>query len=472
MSRSIGKLITEVELSTEMIAFQKDEKFITDLVEQFSKIIEVNSVHRFKSNTEYFKNKDIVNIVEKIDALALKRFGIPIYSIAGNGYGIYTVMVGDNSISRKYLDRVEWQELEKDGNSIAKNMHSSFGNIRKQISLGKVVIDREKAYITGLDKVIVEYMSQDFYGVINMESSTAREIAAIFLHEVGHAFTHIEYSTRQLRTPNVIMDTVLEDVKRNNEKPLETLKLIYKELGGDVKDIENKKGEAAVYFVVSKAIENFRNINDTYVSSVDSEQLADQFVARLGLGKELITGFDRVFSKYRKNKEGHYALRNGGLVTASVAYGAFTTSSIILAVGSLASPLAISAAIAAGLVITAATVIGSSLVDGLDYRTGKTYDDDKRRLIRVRNDLVKQLRLTINNDKALAKLLENLDTTDAVIKNMPNEPFKLNEYIYALISKHGKDTKRMEITMGLIEDLMSNELYVKSEKLKLISKRA
>jgi hypothetical protein len=100
----------------------------------------------------------------------------------------------------------------------------------------------------------------------------------------------------------------------------------------------------------------------------------------------------------------------------------------------------------------------------------RTYDDDKTRMIRIRHELVRQIR-SYDLDKTTIKvILERLDILDKIIAITPNNNTDgIINSIYLFFRKRnfiGKQLLEYDQFEQLIETLMENNLHIASAKIK------
>jgi len=196
--------------------------------------------------------------------------------------------------------------------------------------------------------------------------------------------------------------------------------------------------------------------NNNFHSDTDSEQLADQFSARMGLGNELILSLNTIIKTYgyrppaQDPSTGEYLLVFG-----------ITAMYIIMAASALGSVI--------GAIIG---VIISAIFALKLYREkspSSTYDDDYRRLKRIRNDMVRQMRLYKLDKKIIQSYLDTIDYTDKLLAKLkvPKYESIITKIYYRMHTSKVNmiDVKYIE---QLTEDLMENDLHTASMKLKMV----
>lgn len=129
---------------------------------------------------------------------------------------------------------------------------------------------------------------------------SAEELAAACLHEVGHIFTYYEYITRTVRT-NQVLDGVAKTLSSTNEpKEIEAVLIsARKALALDdlnAKQLAKSTNKKVIELVVlTKAVESARSQLGSDIYDINSwEMLADNFAARHGAGRYLVTALDKL----------------------------------------------------------------------------------------------------------------------------------------------------------------------------------
>jgi len=473
-------------LSTEMIASQPNDWLVPALEKEFEAIIREVKVIGYTDSNKYFKDKTIKNHYKRIDQLVLKRTGLPVvHGASETPYGIFTAppkdvyhilktnaitaynntvkMLKQNGSSGKKLEEVI--DFEQDIKTVVEATVKSMSELSKKLNADGVLIDLEKATISGLPKDYKVAVATNIGTLVHKLNLNAREITALLLHEVGHAFTHIEYSYRKLHVDSVLLDTLHENLLVKNKSKKATLKLIYEDvLDGNPKDIENDNLVIAAVKTLNKYTASTAFHNDSAYSLTDSEALADQFATRFGLGDEIVI----VLDKWTKVLGGYpdYEMFKLGLFvmeTLTTLYVTITFAAITL--------ITIGSPVAAG-------IMGAIIFGAFKYLDGKgkvfaykvsTYDEDYVRYKRIRNDIVRQLR-TNSFDKAVTKeMLSSLDTIDTILKEVPkwNYDKSFSEKIYEIFNPYVINYGTYKQIEQLMENLSENNLHALSLKIKM-----
>ena len=282
------------------------------------------------------------------------------------------------------------------------------------------------------------------------------ELSAIVLHELGHVFTSFEYLSRSVATNQSLaimlkaMDATVkfEDRKMVFGKAKEKLGMSDEAY----KLIENEKDINKVTMVVmGEAIrESKSELGASVYDMVSCEYLADQFAARHGAGKFLVTALDK--------------LMDGGLSGMFFTVLMTTISYLFLPVVFLAMTGSLPVAGVAFIIFSILQFVSGSYDD-----THGIYDNNYMRYSRVKHQMVQQLKDPSTDPEEKKVLITYIDEIDPIIKkNLSDTNVKLRNRIAMFFSsEHKRDFEYMKLQKDL-ELIGNNDLYVMSEKLKLI----
>jgi len=473
----IRKMFSEV-VSVEMIESQMDDPVIKDLHDNFEQIIEIseNSKSKLISGISYYRHKEIKKIMSNIDSILKKRFGIGFQHINGKdiGYGVMTippinmnVLAGDiegrfnyykyrlgktgcNPKYNKCPTEVKSTDINKniidlwkDDKSIAYRNYISYMELEKVLSAKGIKINLEKAYISGLPKDYNVILLTDFFYLLNEIKLNANELVATLLHEVGHAFTHIENSYRTVRVTTVLLDTLRRNLK-GGMKVNKVLNIVNKDVLHSKDDISNLPESVALIRVIDSYMSTTLKLNahDTH-SYTDSEQLADQFSTRFGMG----TSLSSALVKMNLPPEGFNSF---GLNMYSLLVVIDVLLEIIL------------------FPVTIALVILEFifyLFNGGSKSNETTYDDELRRLMRIKNDMVRIVRTSDLDKKTSKRILSEIEYVIKIMENIDTKDSMISRFGDMFLKKN-RNKSRFTKLEEYLEDLSENDLHIASLKLK------
>jgi len=481
-------------ITREAISVQKDVTIVSTLTGYFEEIIEVirsNNITKGKVS----RNRSIRIAMAKIDNAIKDRFGITVKTVESDNtiLSVQTtppkalnVLAGNVNTSynqiKDSINYIQGKDSDSDIHSddidtqsykwvdIMKMYLKSVDEVSRAVGANEITVDLVNAKIYGYpDKAAVIILINPIKLFVDIGLSSS-EVSASYLHEVGHAFTHIEYSYRAIRNTTTLIDSVIAEVGRN-KKPLDAIKLSYIATFGDDSISKTTTIPSAVTVVVNNYIKQANEMGGSAYGNKDSERLADQFVNRLGGGESLATALGALYehgykSDIRELKD--LGVTTAWLFTLSAVIGAFTPAlGMIAAAATGIAILGIVMSIIVGMLIFIIIDIISAFLDrGIDK--GNPYDAPERRLKRIRNDLVRQLRTTDMSKDTIKALLGSIDVIESISKHADKER---QDIIYRTVGKmfdyNKKQTSIADID-DYIEDLMNNELHIAANKLKTL----
>jgi hypothetical protein len=464
-------------LSTEMIDIQKNDYVVPLLESAIGDLRDKMTEFSINSTKEAFNHKTIYPIIQRIDAILKKRFGFTTRHVSTDtsNYAIFPVppksfnVLNDNveelytNISEHLEDtNVKTIEVKHDYqiNNILSDWKQSIDSLEKTMNTKGVYIDLHHATISGLPDDYVLYMFGDFNFLLNGINLSNREVVAVMMHEIGHGFTHLEYSYRSVKNTGVLVDTMKDNLLNKNKSYRESLVLAYEETFHEkLTETEKKNALSATIAVMNKYVANSTYMGDSIHAYTDSEQAADQFSGRFGLGAELVSALKAITDKY-----GSFGFLAGQFALPLVAILTYYAVLVLITGG-----LAVLGNIA---IVTIGVITLLNLIVAIFTKGGttipETYDENKRRAIRSRNELVRQLRLSQLNKTELTAMLGQIELTDKLISKIPADKVGIFNRLVIAMSKDAKLHRDSKYTEQLIEDLMENDLYVAAGKLKAL----
>lgn len=325
-----------------------------------------------------------------------------------------------------------------------------------------------------------------------------KEIIAILLHEIGHLFTtfHLYYRTSLKNTS--ILREIRELGKKKEVETKEVLTIILKHT--------NPKANIKDNSDIIATIKTFRELltiywPNSYYGRTFEEYNSDMFVKDFGLLKELATGVDKLTSRSLLVDELlPPGFRHRGL---SVMEECMLTFRVIFLMLVKTLKLVIELPLLAIAVVAVNWYMYRNNLD-LAYkfdkrqdllRQDRTYDSPKRRIERIRLELVRQLR---NEKDPIIKeeLLDSIETLEilasgntgryigdnvfdwamgdfrrhknyTVLGNLIND---LNVLLHSFYNDRSKSLLEKENLEKRMEDLINNNLFVGLEQLRQAKK--
>lgn len=289
---------------------------------------------------------------------------------------------------------------------------------------------------------------------------TAEELAAICLHEVGHLITYCEYMDRTVTTNQVLAGLAagLAGAKTPEEREVilvSTKKALHLDI--DTGELAKEKdGEVVTYVVISNVAKATADEIGFNIYDLNTwEALADQYAARCGAGRALVTGLDKLYRSF-----GHISFRT------TAGYLAMEGLKLTLIVGGFLGHL-----IGPGIptiwlsfMFSAAINLGIALVT-MDGMGDGTYDRPGVRLKKLRNEIVQEMKDKTVTKEQGEKLTEDLLAIDEVLKYVNDREQFLGK-IWNLFSADSRRRLSQEALTKELEGLASNDLFVSSLKLR------
>jgi hypothetical protein len=435
--RLIGNLFNQV-VAQEAIDFQLDRKFFLALVEECTKgIAAYNDVDIKKDRV----NKEIVNTLnENLSRIIQIHTGIDA-NLTVELVDTLNAYVRPPLITRGHPLVTELWRFEKE---LSKDAESIIRGAKNLLQVGWV--DLKHGMVHGIYQKF-EVPITVFAGCF--KKMTAEEIAAIILHEVGHAFVYFEYLGSAV-TRNFAMAAISQAILKSDtherkvvliKKATQELNLnnIDPELGARVKDINELQ-----VLLVNSEVQRLRSELGSDVYDVKGwEYLADQFAARQGASAHVVSAIDKIHKHYGDGSR---------LSTASF---------IILEIVKLIWFIGISMASFGfvGALIIMLGVLVSPITD--------VYDKPRDRFKRIRQQVVEALKDVTNTQTQNRQLLDDLEAIDETIRYM-EQRLTLFEFIFVnIIPKHRKQYNQ-QLLQKELEQIAMNDLFVASAKLKLM----
>lgn len=467
---------SSVKVNHEVIAFQNDEPFIDRACSAIDAILAVANGSRAKLKTTEGK-KALANLAKIFTDRFNIQFAVDCDDTECNAYSVCFSPIMDmylrntqfnnisgtldniekfkkrnpdsySNVTEKDVDMSKVKGLEDYWNNYA---NITTINLFKSIKDSKFELDLKNARVKS-GKNLLGYIAADFIGFPS-KGCTSREILAILLHEVGHAFNELERVYMVYNNVFILQDVLVEEYAKKNKTPADVLKIFYSKT-----DLEQDKDKpstiAGVILAANKSI--VRGIDSGRVTGYDlsnHEQLADEFAARFGLGAEIISAFEK--SDYLTGFDERSAIAEGS----------------VIAIGSsIATTLYASVAAVAGLSIFAIIALLISLIImwlGIDNilninKNGTVYDTIERRIQRLRNTTVRRM-VSVTDNRAKEHMLSQVEYLDAQLAEI--KKLKANSLALKIVNAIGKlDTlayQERELN-DLIDNMFANDLHVAS----------
>lgn len=459
----------EFKVSTEAIDPQ-DKSFFNGIVEEIRKIRSI-SVFDVKTFEEFS------NIVKNYTGMTVFFWPIPDYTNlkdAALNLRYRPEHVNKNHVLTNFLYSVE--KIVTSDYYKNKNLRDCFPDgIKGTVNLDKNTVEGDYKKLVSHIAIPTICLSDPYF--------TDEELAAAIMHEIGHAFMYLASMDNVVTTNTVLAGllgilTKTDDLKkRTTALQLAYEKLNIQEQAKEIEDTAKAKNEIAMQIFIQKTITRNRSLSNSKNYDITAyEQSADQYALRCGAGVFLASYLDKStkisgISIYQ-NKVSYHAAE---LLTMSLYYTEkmFSILSKVIIVGAVGSivgaftgilnpsilPIIISITIRTRMVgwISLCAGIGSRIT-GKYFRTSPRYDQDKNRLLRMKEDLINQLKYTNKKDRFYIDILDDIRVIEKIIQQYQNSGFI--EKIYNAL-RYAEEKKHREL-----ESLAANDLFVLGNEFK------
>lgn len=273
---------------------------------------------------------------------------------------------------------------------------------------------------------------------------TDEELAAITLHELGHIFTYYEYMGRALST-NQALAGLAQAWSNNMTLPeRETVLLsVHKalSLGNDgVAKLAQSTNRAVVEAVILSNVmrKSESELGSNIYDMTSWEYLSDQFAARHGAGRHLVTALDKVMN--------------------SIFTPSFRSTPVFLAI----EAFKILATVSSLMVFNPFPLIAVMLttMPGQD-----TYDKPEARFLRIRNQIVEASKTKDLSSSDRDRLAADLRTIDAITTHV-NDRRDFFTLLWTTTAPKFRQQWKAEQLQKELEEIASNDLFDKANQLK------
>lgn len=294
----------------------------------------------------------------------------------------------------------------------------------------------------GWSKVEIEI--QLLRGLLKLKTITDAGVAAIFLHELGHAYTYLslfgKLSRKNFLTSEAIKDVMgapeLEKRVQVLTKLEDDLDIVIKNKEKIVQSPSKIRGEVLESIVIAEvALNTGTTSSNKGYDTRNIEQIADQFAIYHGAGADLAQGMVEMY-------------RGFGVVESksNLTFVIFEVIKVLWMGAVLSmSPLL-------GIIILLLTIPGD-----------KVYDDPEARVELMRKQLVGSLKQYKDQPEMHARLMKQLEVMEQ-LKGTLKDRRTFYALIYQTISPHGRTMYRQEVFMKSVENLLYNDTYFNAAK--------
>lgn len=321
-------------------------------------------------------------------------------------------------------------------------------------------IDLDKGRVSG---IFSEYETPIYMGYYALRSlrMTPREIAAILAHEVGHCLVAYEMAFRTVRTNQILAaasKAAAGGDKGQYEYVLKTAEEVLDLKSGMLDEIKETKDQKTVMTVIMGKAERKTHddslMGNTTYDITTFEALADNYAARLGLGKELVTGLEKLYREF-----GAAEFSFGARIAATILdiYSVVSMIGSVIVLGS--NPIM-------GALYLGLNMLGLyARLDGRDHNN--VYDKLTIRFKRVKEQIIQYLK-----DKSLpaADVKRSLESVAHIEKTIA----QISEYkgflpaIFNMVDPASRAVNSARDIQQNLEAMVANDMYLKAAALRTL----
>lgn len=395
--------------------------------------------------------------VDQLKSVIAKHTGLN-YTFVDNGHGFtaYTPILHKHIFDagpgmKKFTDAVDDIDHHFNVKKVMEAMNAT-------VISGSV--DLKGSKVTGFFTKLDCYMSIPRF-MLNDKTYLDEELAALALHEIGHSFTSFEYLSRSVTTNQALslmlrtMDKTTSYEERNIvfTHAIDTEKI---KLDADARKLlqANLSPESVSMLVINQQIEACKSeLGASVYDAVSCEYLADQFAARHGAGRYLISVLDKFSGRAGPGSFGDYF--QIGL------YSMFAAATLL----TVGAPL-LGLITGVGFMLLGST---SQAYKASKFDTEFIYDNDETRMKRIKHQLVERLKDPECPAEEKKFILDYIREVEPIVKKYEGEssPKLRNRIAFFFSKKHKYDFEFMSLQKDL-EELGNSNLFVMSEKLKAL----
>lgn len=422
------------EIATEAIDFQTSE-FGDKITKLLDKILKSKNGKEADASPEA---KELIKTVEDYTGLKLDlKFNTDYPPCMMPIHINPDTILGDSVYKSYYI---------KDANKIIKDLEENT----------KTFVDLKNAKVGGAFSVVPTKIWMGL-GTLKNSGLSASECAAVLAHEIGHAFVAYELAFNTIQTNQILLANHKALLSGDRKLFEYSLKVTEKKIGatsGVYTELKDETDEKIVTTVVMAKMREVRK-SELGTSAYDKntyEALADNFATRMGFGRSLVTGLEKITRHYG-GPEYSYGVRFSVLLVQLAGVGYF------MSVGAMISGAV--GAFVVGLPILLLFSWGTS--DGSEYTN--TYDKLQTRYKRIREQLINRLKSKTIDQAIVNEVLGDLKIVDEIVKNAVNYTTPLGVLGNIIFPSNWILSSRKN-AQRLLEELSANDMFVKAAQLR------
>lgn len=458
----MGKFLKmSTRLAQESIEFQRDDfgKRVEAIIEKMRKYCLEKKIRR--SSSLFHETTYIQDLEHEIfDRLGLKIVFNTVGDVEDISVDVPFIFIDHIFIRQFSLDYVQTVQA------------LPYGDLRRIPELFRKSgqIDLKNAKVSGVFSEIEHVVYMNFVMLFRITRLNNKQIVAILLHELGHVFTNFEYANRTVRTNQVLMSLgkkIKEGKPPSTFYELKELEANSKLSEKDVDRLLDSGSNMILGYRLFRTLYG-RFESDTKIgiyNNTSSEQLADNFSTRFGYGRELITAMEETGRSIWAD-----IIAENKMYRRWKIFAQYSTLHLCLTL--MLGPV--------GLILPALTTLPISLFlftlfklwslwdeSGTSLKSF-TYDEDKLRYKRIRDQYIEMLQQIQLPKAELSKIINDINAMDSIIAKTERSKGMFDTIKDVLFKKDKEAVSEMDLQQ-LIESLTHNDLILKSAEFKLQS---
>jgi len=347
-----------------------------------------------------------------------------------------------------------------------KVMYDILNNIKSSLETGKIEVDLKNAYVKGLEaSTFIIYIDMLAVNTIRLASN---EISALIMNEVGHIFAYLEYLTSTTNSSKVLADTFLKEKFAKGKDPVESFKIALEESNPDIK-VDTSSPMKILESLDAYILKTYRFGQTQQSIKIEFKRLSDQFTTRFGMGEDIASALQRLYTlKLVNNTEDvvedswffRFMRMVAYLTILALSFILFNVFGLIVFVAYVTIKL-LSYILSAVINFIKNVFIAIFSTDVNQTATSENID---KRLVKIKLELVRQLRSEKVSDEGKRIIVDHIDNIKEIIKKL--------RYGFAVLGEHNGSTlktnfNKMEDVNFLTEILQENEMHFMQSKFKL-----
>ncbi len=450
-------LFAQAKLRMEEIAFQPEHKVGSLLEEQVKTIYE-----KIKDGWHDFEIEkcDEVKTIEKI---VFNEFGlrIQINASSQNPAAIIPFHLNENAILLD--DYFKGTGFLKEQEFLKNKSKTKSG-----------WVDENKIKVGGIFSEYINTVFMNFNMLYEMLKRNVRRTVAVFLHEIGHGFYACAYTNRMDET-NQIISAAMRKGAEAKENKVEVLYKEFKDKGMEIRKETLQGLTSKDPIALGKTAFDLTNevvysqMTSSKYNETSFEQLADNFAARLGYGKELVEAlenltpfgvrFNYLFMMYVSAMNSWNIVNN--ILGCIFYFLNLTNKDRMFNIMEFFQVFKVIRVLLYSVVMLAYMVYTSGEA-GKDY----TYDDLVKRYNRVRNQMIEMIKKKQLSKAQAHNVIRSIEQIGELIKGCSAYRGPL-DFLFNTFNPKDRRAKSSIERQQAIEDLMSNPLFVVALKAKI-----